>query len=202
MFTIDKNCQGGSCLLEMKSQQRIIRSVYRTWRGLAPLLGRESLSYSEGMEIALQMFGPGGLPISFLSLTFAGDLVPLWPDDEASRFPELLASIDTQEKFESLLASAPEPDPSTVDAITATIDRLLPEIRKRLVQQSEELPQHRGGRKQLLSSPAERNSVREEIMRLRRPGMRLEDIFKRVGLKRGVSASKIKQVWLEGKSKD
>jgi hypothetical protein len=48
-----------------------------------------------------------------------------------------------------------------------------------------------------LADPEKRQQIREEIKRLREPGIRLEDIQKRIAKREGVGLKTIQRIWRE-----
>jgi hypothetical protein len=100
--------------LRSSTQQKIVKVINRAWSDLAPTLGRDRLTYSEGFQLFLQYFGPGKIPISFLSHVGANGLPPTAPTT-GQDFD--LSLIDTQEKFEAFLLSQPEPSSQQLEVL-------------------------------------------------------------------------------------
>jgi len=109
--------------------------------------------------------------------------------------PSMDVLTDSEEKLEAALLSSPEPSPEALEIALKFINDALPALRRWLSQRAKELPHSRGGAPRKLASAEERAKVVEEIKALRGPGVKLDDAFKRVALRHGVSAGKIKQVW-------
>jgi hypothetical protein len=151
------------------------------------------------VEVALQLFAPNRIPVSFLLNTFAADILPPSAQELVPQLNEQLCLIETEEKFEAMLAKEPEPDPAIVDQIIKLVDGSLAKVRDHFVGKAELLPANRGGREKKLATAEERSQVIEEVKSLRGPGVKLVDIFIRIGMRREVSASKIKQIWQEAK---
>lgn len=76
------------------------------------------------------------------------------------------------------------------------IDGALPYLRELFITQGKKLPHARGGAPRKLGTPQEQEKIRAEIKDLRGPGTKLTDIYARIAQRHGVSASKIKQIWL------
>ena len=133
------------------------------------------------------------LPPSFLFRTVAVDVLPSFAEKLFSY--EYLAANDTEEKFEASLLKEPEPDVTQLETMLQEISQSLPRLGKRLAVNAKAFPHKRGGRPRMIGSLEAQRELRQEIKNLRGPGTRLEDLFKRMALKHGVSPSKIKQVW-------
>lgn len=106
-----------------------------------------------------------------------------------------LSRFDTEEKLDAFLASAPEPSSEELERALKLIRGLLPQFRQQLVSAAKALPHSPGGAPTKIPSTDEQKRVVEEIKALRVPGVKLNDVFKRVAQRHGVSASKIKQIW-------
>jgi hypothetical protein len=66
-----------------------------------------------------------------------------------------------------------------------------------LIKHAKELPHARGGAPKKLATRQEQEKIRQEIKDLRGPGTKLTAIYARIAQRHGVSASKIKQIWLD-----
>jgi hypothetical protein len=185
-----KLSEGFSSLLP-NTQKKITGAVYRAWADLAPILRRESLTHTEGIQLLRQ----SALPISFVLQT--GAAKALFPDGAPTpkALQKRLASLDTEEKFETLLLQLPEPSPEKLERTLAFINGLVPNVRKVLTESIKQLPHNRGGRPKEIASTQQQQQVVEEIKASHGPGKKLKDIFTKVGRRHGVSASKIKQIW-------
>jgi hypothetical protein len=109
----------------------------------------------------------------------------------------LLLDVDTEEKLEAVLLSAPEPAPEKLEMGLKALDVALPYLRNLFIASAKKLPHARGGAPRKLGTPEEQKTIREEIKALRGPGTKLSDIYTRIAQRYGVSASKIKQIWLD-----
>jgi hypothetical protein len=178
------------------TQQKIVKAVYRLWNDVGRALGRETLTHSEGIQIFNQYFGEGGIPIPWLLQTIATDLLPPHAPDATANFREQLALVDTEEKLEEFLLNRPEPSSEQLDEALKWINNLLPGLRKLLQSRTKAIPHSRGGAPKKLSSTQDQETIREEIKGLRGPGTKLTDIYSQIARRHGVSASKIKQIWL------
>jgi hypothetical protein len=189
--------EGFSYLLPT-TQKKITDAVYRVWADFAPILRREGLTHTEGIQLLRQ----SALPISFILQTDIGKA--LFPEGSPTpeALDERLAAVDTEEKFEAVLIQAPEPTLEGLQKTLTFINSLVPGVRKLLTESVKQLPHDRGGRPREIASTQEQQQVREEIKGLRGPGTKLDDIFAKVGRRHGVSASKIKQVWNEHSESD
>ena len=108
---------------------------------------------------------------------------------------------DTEEKLEEFFLEQPEPDPGELDAHLEVASNALKKLGMKLEEKLKRFPRDQGGRPKRLSTADERRRVIEAVKELREPGRKLDDIFERVALRFGVSASKIKQIWQEQKSR-
>jgi hypothetical protein len=187
-----KLSEGFSSLLP-KTQKKITDAIYRVWADFAPLLRRESLTHTEGIQLLRQ----SGLPISFILQTDAGKA--LFPEGTPApeTFQRRLALLDTEEKFEAFLLKQPEPSPDTLQKILTIINSVVPGMREQLSESVKQLPHDRGGRPKEIASTQQQQQVVEEIKASHGPGKKLKDIFTKVGRRHGVSASKIKQIWYQ-----
>jgi hypothetical protein len=194
-YSMGKICIGSFCPLLQSTQEKIRKALDRLCNDLAHVLGRNSLSYSEFIQLVREYYGPGKMPWSFAQSITAS----IFPGDiNASDIPSMDFLID-QEKLEAALASSPEPAPEALEKLLKMLDDALPLLRKSLLKQTKALPHGRGGAPRKLASAADQAKVIEEIKSLRGPGIKLEDVLKRVAQRHGVSASKIKQMWLSAK---
>lgn len=177
--------------MKRETQQKIAKAFYRMCDDVAPALDRKSLSYSELIHLVREGFGPGKVPLSF-ARDITASVLPGQITDEDT--PDFLP--DTQDKFEAVLLSAPEPSADELEAVLKFIRDAVPALRQWLSEEAKKLPPNRGGAPRKLASAAEQAKVVEEIKALRGPRVKLDVVFKRVAQRHGVSASKIKQIWL------
>jgi hypothetical protein len=187
---MDNIYRKGFCPLLPSTQRKIAGALYRVCNDLAAPLGRDSLSYAEFVGLVTEHREK--IPWSFSEELAVGLFPPNVVTDSA--VPDF-SSVNTEEKLETLLLSAPEPSPEKLEMCLKAIAGALPYLRNLLITHGKELPHDRGGAPKKLSSFQEQEKIREEIRRLRGPGIKLQDIFKRIAQRNGVSASKIKQVW-------
>jgi hypothetical protein len=117
------------------------------------------------------------------------------PGATASEREPDLSRFDTEEKLAAFLASAPEPSPDELERILKLMRELLPQLRQQFVSAAKVLPHSRGGAPTKLQSMEVQKGIVEEIKALRGPGVKLQDLFRRVARRHSVSASKIKQIW-------
>lgn len=184
--------------------KKITARVYRTWEDLAKPLGREHFTHSEGIQLFRKYFGPNGIPVAAMLMTRVASVLPSDLRNAASlanpaQLDELMARMDTEEKFEAWLLSEPEPSPEQREAILNFVDSLLPSVGKLLMAQSKQFPHKRGGRRKEFSAE-EASAIRKEIKRRRGPEVKLDDIFTDLARSHDVSKTTIKRVWLDGKS--
>lgn len=190
-----KFCVGSFCLLRQNTQDQIKKKLSRMCDDLGRALGRQSFTYSEFVQLAHEYFGPGKIPWSF-ARSAAASVLPKHIDPNENLGLEFL--ID-QEKLDTALANSPELPPEDLEKYLTVLDAGLPELRKYLLKRAKALPHGRGGAPRKLASAADQAKVIKEIKDLRAPGRKLEDVFKRVAQRHGVSPSKIKQIWLRAK---
>jgi hypothetical protein len=186
--------------LTEETQERILKLVYRAWVQVGEAMGREEYTHAEGMQLIRASIREGVITPQFL----VGVTASVIPEaaKEASLLPEKLdeelARIETEEKLESLLTSLPEPNPETLELCLNAAKDVLPNLRQLFLQFAQGLPHHhRGGRKKELPDPETRCQVREEIKRLRKPGVKLEDLYERLARHYNVSATTIKRIRFE-----
>jgi hypothetical protein len=178
--------------LQPETQRKIRELIYRACKDLAPLLGRDHLTYAELIGLTRQVYGSGLIPWS-IPLAMVKKTVP--PGVTVSEREPDLSRFENEEKLDVFLASAPEPTPEELERILKFMRDLLPQLRQQFVSAAKALPHSRGGAPTKLPSTDQQKEVIEEIKVLRVPGVKLNDVFKRVAQRHGVSASKIKQIW-------
>ena len=178
--------------MQPETQRKIRESIYRACDELARLLKRDRLTYEELMALTSQIYGRGLISWA-VTLSMGKKALP--PDLPAPVREPDLSRLDTQEKLEAILASAPEPPPEELERIMKFFRDLLPQFRQQLVSAAKVLPHSPGGAPTKLPSTDEQKEVVEEVKALRSPGVKLNDVFKRVAQRHGVSASKVKQIW-------
>lgn len=189
---MDKIYREGFCLLLPSTQRKIAGAFYRVCSDLAAPLGRDSLTYAEFWRLISDSYEK--IPWSFVRELAPGVFPPNAGTDSTGVD---FSIINTEEKLEVLLLSAPEPSPETLEMALKAIDGALPYLRDLLITHGKELPHARGGAPRKLGTPQEQEQIRKEIKALRGPGTKLTDIYARIAQRHGVSASKIKQIWLD-----
>lgn len=181
----------GFCLLLPTTQRRIAGVIYRVFNELAAPLERDSLTYSEFVRLLTEHYDE--IPWSFVRGIAAGFL----PASALKDFRPDFSLINTEEKLEAALLSAPEPTPEKLERALKAINGALPYLRGYLIAHAKKLPHARGGAPRKLGTTQEQKQIREEIKDLRGPETKLGDIYARIARRYGVSASKIKQIWLD-----
>jgi hypothetical protein len=184
----------GFCLLLPSTQRKIAGAIYRLCNDLAAPLGRDSLTFAELSRFVTEHHER--IPWSFEE-ELATDLLPSSGVTDSAVYLAVFSSINTEEKLEVLLLNAPEPAPEKVEMYLKAIDGALPHLRKLFIAYAKQLPHARGGAPRKLGTPEEQEQVRQEIKDLRGPGTKLTAIYARIAQRHGVSASKIKQIWLD-----
>lgn len=102
------------------------------------------------------------------------------------------------EEYALYLLDQPEPTAKELNQAIALIRETLPNLRDQLLGSPKLAPRpRRGGRPRQLADPMEREKIREQIMMLRKPGIRLQVLFERFAMKHSVSVSTIKRIWAE-----
>src|SRR5438309_1277166 len=153
-------------------------------------------------RIASQCFGPQGIQLSpLLRGTVAVDVLPPEALELAPKAYGFVMKYDTEEKLEEFFLEQPEPDPVQLDIYLEFARTALRKLGMKFEEKVKQFPRDQGGRPKRLSTPEERRRVIEDVKGLREPGRRLDDIFERVAVRYGVSASKIKQIWQEEKNR-
>jgi hypothetical protein len=180
--------------LQPTTQRRIAGAIYRVCNDLAASLERDSFTYTELGRFVTEHYE--NIPWSFLE-GLAGGLLPSSEATDSAVYLAVFSSINTEEKLEAFLLSAPEPAPEKLEMYLKLINHSLPYLRHLFITYGKKLPHDRGGAPRKLGTPEEQKKIREEIKALRGPGTTLTDIFARIAQRHGVSASKIKQVWLD-----
>lgn len=191
-----KSASGSFCSLLPSTQQRVQEVFNRLWRDLARFTGRESLTHSEGIQFLRDWLKGLGISPAFFKETVVAEVFhPYFPD--LTNFEDQLALIDTEEKFRAHLLAQPEPPPEQVEKDLKWLKELIPRLRELMIARSKAIPHDPGGAPRKLATGEEKQKVRDEIRELRGPGTKLVDIYARVAQRHGVSASKIKQIWLD-----
>jgi hypothetical protein len=191
---MDNIYREGFCPLLPSTQAKIAGALYRLCNDLAAPLGRASLSYAQFCGLITEHYEK--IPWALSEELAVGLFPPNVITDSA--VPDF-SSVNTEEKLEKLLLTAPEPSQEHLEMTLKAIVGALPHLRSLLIAHGRELPHDRGGAPKKLGSPQEQEKIREEIKRLREPGIKLQVIFKRIADRNGVSASKIKQIWYSQK---
>jgi hypothetical protein len=187
---MDKIYREGFCFLIPDTQRRIAGAIYRLCNDLAAPLGRDNLTYTEFCGLVSERYEE--IPWSFVRQLARG----LFPPNAGRDSDGVdLSAVDTEEKLEAFLLNAPEPSPEKLERYLKLMDSALPYLRKLFITHGKKLPHARGGAPKKLATPQEQEKIRKEIKRLREPGIKLGDIYARIALRFGVSASKIKQIW-------
>jgi len=124
-----KICLGSFCPLLRSTQQKITKALYRVCSGLAPALGRDSLTYGEFVRLVADFNEK--IPWA-LSWELAADLFPASAVKDSSQGPNF-SSVDSEEKLEAILLSAPEPSAEALEIALKAIDGALPYLRDLLI---------------------------------------------------------------------
>lgn len=190
--------------MELQTQRKILDMVYRMYSDLAEAFNYEDRSY----EAIIQFIQPkiqeyGNTTLSALLMYWANKIYPiadpsmrLKPED----FGNYLNLVDTKQKAEVLLLAMPEPDPQTLEAMVVTFKTLLPTIRQAVLPFAKRLPHPAGGRPKVLTDPAKRQAIRDEIGFLLARGVALKDAQQRIADREEVGLSSIQKVWRENRS--
>jgi hypothetical protein len=124
-------------------------------------------------------------------------LIPFSDMAEAKTSKEIFNTFDAQE-FATFLRSQPDPSPEQVNFLLGLMKDALPNLKSMLLPKINKMPRYKhGGRRKLLKDENQRHEIREEIKKLRNSSVKLEDLFKRLGERYGVSPTTIKRIWLE-----
>jgi hypothetical protein len=188
--------------LQPATQQRILKLFSDLRQDVAHACGRDALSYGEVMQGFLEHCVSGGKLQTFVRDSIAVEILQPHLPDVSGNLEEAFALINTEEKFAQLLLSLPEPSPEQFDELLRFARTRIPEIRRIMLPRFKALPHHPGGSPKKLASANEEQNIVEEIMKLRKPGVKLADIFARVAQRHAVSASKVKQIWLKWRKRN
>jgi hypothetical protein len=186
-----------------ETQQAILEAFDGVWADLGRWLKLDNFTHEDGIKLVRMLIHERKIAPEIL-LNLGRSIFPeaaqraaISPQD----FVKRLEIYETREKFAAVLLSSAEPDPETLQFLFRTIKDTLPGFRQFLVQSIEGLPHfHRGGRTKELPDPKIRGEIREEIKRLRGPGVKLDDLYERLAQRYGVSPTTIKRIRLEEES--
>jgi hypothetical protein len=159
---------------------------------------RQGLSLSQLKPIYDSVVGENGLAAA-LVIGWATDLLPIADGSppKLGSFDETIGRIRSPEHAAWLL-SQPEPSPEQLSELLTVLRNALPNVRNRFRHSAKAGPQFRhGGRPKELDDPDLQRRICEEIKSLRSPRTRLDDLFRRMAGKHGVSATTIKRIWLK-----
>jgi hypothetical protein len=184
--------------LEPRTQLKITNAVNRTFTDLSVWLRRKGLPQAEAWhDLTTAMHENGIMAHWILQLSSSILAVEGVANPQPAQVAQVLPWVQSGE-FSTWLMSLPEPTPEELEQALRMIKNALPNLRKHFLSSAKVGPRYkRGGRPRELTDPAEREKIRQTIMSLRRPGTRLQDLFKRVAQMKGVSPAAIKRVWVE-----
>ena len=187
--------------MTLETQQLILNATDRAWAELGKWLNVEDFTHDDGIKL-LRMWIHERKVAPEVFLNFGTSIFPELARTaliSPEQFDANLERVETREKFAAVVLAAPEPDSEKLQFVLDGLKSALPNLRQYFAQLVKGMPHHhRGGRPVELPDPNVRRQIREEIKRLREPGIKLEDIFERLAQRHNVSPSTIKRIWLEG----
>jgi hypothetical protein len=184
--------------LKEATQKRILKALNQMRADLSVWLHEQGLSEATVFSIYSEAMRENGL-FSRLLLNRASNVISLnvQANVQAAQVEQAIPRIQSGD-FAALLQDQAEPTSEELNQILSAIRSALPSLRKQLSGTAKVGPRQKsGGRPKELADPGEREKVREAIRNLRRPGVRLEDLFQRMGKRHGVSSRTIKRIWEE-----
>jgi hypothetical protein len=184
--------------LKEATQEKILKALNQMRADLSIWLRGQGLSEATVFSIFSDAMREDGW-LAKLLLNRASNVLSLnvQTDVRAAQVEQAVPCVQSGD-FAALLQNQAEPTSEELNQILSAIRSALPNLREQLSGTAKLGPrQKRGGRPKELADPREREKVRETIRTLRRPGVRLEDLFQRLGKRHGVSPRTIKRIWEE-----
>src|ERR1035441_10491279 len=121
---MDKIYREGFCLLLPSTQRRIAGALYRLCNDLAAPLGCDSLTYAEFCGLISEH--DKQIPWSIVRKLVLGNAAR---DSDSLDF----SPLDTEEKLEALMLSAPDPTPEDLEVCLRVMGGALPLLRTFLI---------------------------------------------------------------------
>lgn len=191
--------------MTLETQQLILSATDRAWAELGRWLGVESFTHDDGIKL-LRMWIHDRKVAPEVFLNFGASFFPELAQTASispEQFVANLERVETREKFAAVVLAAPEPDSGKLQFVLDGLKSALPNLRQYFVQLTKGMPHHhRGGRPVELPDSEVRTQIREEIKRLRGPGVKLDDLYDRLAQRYGVSPTTIKRIRLEEEGGD
>lgn len=136
----------------------------------------------------------GGQAANLMRMS-ASEIVPYSETIELKTTEEIYSRFDPEE-FAKALRPQPEPTPEKVQQMVTLMRDLLPNFKQQLLSKAKKMPRYKhGGRPEEFDTPEKRQKVREEIKKLREPGVKLQQIYQLLAKRHSVSPTTIKRIW-------
>ena len=168
-------------------------------KDLAEWMKSNGASEDQVVQIFESLIGENGIGAQIF-IDGAQRLVPLKTESPipAQAVGRELAKFRSGE-YNDWLLTLPEPSPDDLDRVLKAINAALPNLRQHLLGFAKPGPRHRRGGRRRGIPPEKRPEVCQSIRNLIAPGTKMQDVYKKVGRKYGVSDSSIKRIWLSSK---
>ena len=180
------------------TQQKILKALNQMLGDLSSWLSGLGLSEAEIAPLYSAIIAENGLA-SKLIVESSLKMVPF--SDEFAIKPDQLQqalAFVRSDEFAAWLLGQPEPTDEDLNKMLIASKRSLPNLRQRLGGTAKLGPRYRaGGRSKELPEAEVRNKIREDIKRLREPGVTLKELFIRLARQHQVSPTTIKRIWEE-----
>jgi hypothetical protein len=188
--------------LEERDKFQILKALDGVLPDLAKALGRDSLSYSEVMDIFQQH--PLSPLVRGVALAIATNLAQnaksaaLTADVTLEPLDSNVQGVASVQQLDTLLSDQSSVPVEQVQAFVTMFRNLLPNTKRELMESVRQLPGNAGGRPEVLTLQQRKEMV-DEVSRLLGFGMKLKVIFSRLARRYNVSLSTVRRVWYEDK---
>ena len=141
--------------------------------------------------------------LACLGTSIAADVVPFATKPTGLQaFNDTIGKLQSGEFRDQIMEQA-EPPLENLTQFEKQCRDIVPSLAHHFTAVGKKGPQYRhGGRRTKLADPKVRVAICHEIKRRRGPGVTLQVLFESIGQSYDVSASKIKQIWLECPTED
>lgn len=181
-----------------ETQQKILNTLERALTDVRDWLDSLHVPIEHAASMWEQVIAENGMLAKLIS-HMAAAAFPLRTEVAAplATFEQAVRRIRSPE-FAEFLLSQPEPPPEEVARVLEACRNAIPNVAASFEVAGKAGPSpRRGGRRKLLTDPAERDKICAEIKQRRGPGVTLERIFKSLGKRYDVSDTTIKRIWLD-----
>jgi hypothetical protein len=183
--------------LKKATQQRILKALNQLLMDLYTLLQARGYSEAEAVATLNAVMRENGIMAGVVR-DLRRSMIPISGDVSGlEKVEDVFASIRSGE-YAGWLLNHPEPSPEELKLLLSVYRNALANLRTHFEEAAKSGPRHRGGeRPTKIKDPKIRAEIRQAIKVLRKPGIKLTDIYKRFADRYDVSPSTIKRIRLE-----